>query len=436
MFDALENLLTGAEPGRKSQHFSGIASGWGRLLEIEDRIFTAQHVRFCGSGLVMAYAVAVLLAWGLNRGEWVISQDGSLSDIDFCWIWVSGKFAASSNPASIYDYAVFSAAQASLVGPHTGNIPPYHFLYPPTLLFFTYPLGLISYLTAFSAWVVATLLLYQAAVYATISRPAALITAVTPAAVVKNIQLGQNGFLTAALIGCSLAFMERRPWISGIFLGLLTYKPQYGVLFPLALLVSRNWRAFGSAVATSMILGVAAVIAFGYQGWPPFIHSLLDRDAGLSPDAEVELKLQSVYGLLHWAGVSAWISWTAHLTVAAIVVATVCAAWTKPIPYPLKAAILCIASVTVTPYVLAYDLCILSIAVAFLVRDGLSRGFLPGERTGLVICFAGLFPVATPIAPMICAVMLFLSVRRIVAWRYGLLSPSREGSTLVAVGKL
>ena len=372
----------------------------------------------------MACAIAALLAWGLNRGEWVIRPNGSLSNIDFCWIWVSGKFAASSDPARVNDYAAFSAAQGRLVGPPTGNIPPYHFLYPPTFLFFTYPLGLISYLTAFSVWVLATVLLYQAAIYALISRPAALIAAITPATVLKNVQLGQNGFLTAALIGFSLAFMERRPWISGISLGLLTYKPQFGVLFPLALLASRNWRTLCSATATSVILSVAAAVAFGYQGWPSFIHSLLDRDAGLSPDAEIELSLQSVYGLLHRAGASALSSWSVHLTVAAIVTAIVCAVWAKPIPYPLKAAILCIASVTVTPYVLAYDLCILSIAVAFLVRDGMSRGFLPGERTAILFSFVGLFPVATPIAPIICAVLFFLCARRIAAT----FSPSHKTS--------
>ena len=72
-------------------------------------------------------------------------------------------------------------------------------------------------------------------------------------------------------------------------------------------------------------------------------------------------------------------------------------------------------------------------AVAFLVKDGMSRGFLPGERTGLLICYAGLFPVATPIAPMICAVLLFLIARRIVAWRRGFLTAERDEATLVAV---
>ena len=288
---------------------------------------------------------------------------------------------------------------------------------------------------AFVAWIAGTLVLYLTAIYRIVPYPVALIVAVAPAAVLKNIQLGHNGFLTAALIGLSLAFIERRPWVSGVFLGLLTYKPQFGVLFPLALLISRNWRALGSAAATSLTLGIAAAVVFGYRGWPSFMSSLLGRNSSLSPDGEVELNLQSIYGLLHWAGTSTGIAWAVQLTIAVFVTATVCAMWAKPIPYSLKAAIICIGAVAVSPYLLAYDLCILSIAVAFFVRDGMSRGFLPGERTGLLLCFVGLFPVATPIAPIICAVLLFLIARRIVATHCGLLTGSPEEGALAAVAR-
>jgi len=409
----IPSLRIRAEPARKFRHFLGVTSSWRRLLEIEDRIFSERNLRFYGSSLVIAYAVAVLLAWGLNRGEWATRPNGELGNIDFCWIWMSGIFAVSNDPARIYDPSVLSAAQDTFFGP--GKCLFYYFDYPPTSLFLTYPLGTMPYLTAFTVWIFLTLLLYLTAAYTIVARPVALIVALAPAAVVKNIQLGHNGFLSAALIGLSLAFVERQPWLSGIFLGFLTYKPQFGVLFPLALLASRNWRTLCSATATSVILGVAAAVAFGYQGWPSFISSLLGRNSSLSPDGQVELSLQSIYGLLYWAGASAWISWTVHLTVAAIVAAIVCALWTKPIPYSLKAAIICIGAVTVSPYLLAYDLCILSIAVAFLVKDGMSRGFLPGERIGMLICFAGLFPVATPIAPMICAILFLLAARRIAA---------------------
>jgi arabinofuranan 3-O-arabinosyltransferase len=421
-------LRTKVEPGQMFRHFLGVSSGWRKLLGVEDRIFTARHLRLYGSGLVIACVGAPLLTWALGRGEWAILPNGKLGEIDFCWIWMSGVFAVSSDSAQIYDPSVLSAAQNTIFGP--GKCVFYYFDYPPTSLLLTYLLGALPYLVAFVVWVVVTLLLYLTAVFRIVLHPAALIAALAPAAVVKNIQLGHNGFLTAALIGLSLTFIERRPWVSGIFLGLLTYKPQFGVLFPLALLASRNWRALGSGAIASLTLGVIAAFAFGYQGWPSFISSLFGRNSSLSPNGDVELNLQSVYGLLHWAGTSGWVAWTVQLIIAVIVAAAVCTLWAKQIPYSLKAAIICVGAVTVSPYLLAYDLCILSIAVAFLVKDGMSRGFLPGERTGLLICFTGLFPVATPIAPMICAILLFLIVRRIIGWRYGLFTPSQEGPAI------
>ncbi len=236
-----------------------------------------------------------------------------------------------------------------------------------------------------------------------------------PFCVAVNADFGHNGFITAALIGFSLAFLERRPWLSGIFLGLLSYKPHIGVLFPLALLASRNWRTLASATMATAIFGIGAAFAFGFAGWESFLHTLLTRQATLSPDLAVPLALHSVFGLLRWAEMTGRVSWGGHVIVAAIVALTVWVVWAKPIPFSLKAAVLCIGSAMVPPYILFYDLCILAIAVAFLVRDGMSRGFLPGERTVILLCFAALFLVQVPIGPVVCVTLLFLAVRRVIA---------------------
>src|SRR5262249_23719772 len=155
---------------------------------------------------------------------------------------------------------------------------------------------------------------------------------------------------------------------------------------PLALLASRNWRALAGATTATVALGAIAAIAFGYRTWPLFLLSLPGRDAGLSPDKEIELWLESVYGLFHWAGAAARLAGMVHLSAAIAVALAVWVVWAKPIPYPLKAATLCIASLLVSPYALPYDLCILSIAAAFLITDGLTHGFLPGERTIMLVC--------------------------------------------------
>jgi arabinofuranan 3-O-arabinosyltransferase len=384
------------------------------LVGIEDRIFTERRVRFYGTGVAVAYALS--LAWRLVHGQWVILPDGRLRCVDFGWMWLSGRFAVAGNSSQTFDYSAFSGAQMALFG-HDNCPFITSYVYPPTYLFMTYFLGFMPYLVAFAVWILATLFLYGTAVYTIIPHRAAVVGAMSPFFVAVNADFGHNGFITAALVGFSLAFLERRPWLSGIFLGLLTYKPHIGVLFPLALLASRNWRALASAAIVTVILGVGATFAFGSEGWISFLHTLLDRQSTLSPDSAVPLALHSVFGLLRWAETSGRVSWGGHMIVAAIVVLTVCVAWAKPIPFSLKAAVLCIGAAMVPPYILFYDLCILTIAVAFLVRDGVSRGFLPGERAVILLCFAALFLVQVPIGPVVCAALFFLAARRIAAHR-------------------
>jgi hypothetical protein len=386
--------------------------GSGELVAIEDRIFTERRLRFYGKGVIFAYVVS--LAWVILHGRSVIDATGAPSCIDFCTIWVSGKFAASGDPARAYDYSEFSAAQAALVGPPQANLPPYHFFYPPTFLFFTYPLAWTSYFAAYVVWVAATSALYFFAIRAILPGSTAILMAATPLVVPENIVLGQNGFLTAALIGFSLVYIERRPSVSGIFLGLLTYKPHFGVLFPLALVASRNWRAMASAVAVTMILGVAATVAFGYVTWASVIASLLERNSELSTDYGLELTLQSVFGFFHWAGAGAGLSFGIHLAFAIMTTLLICLVWARAIPYALKAAILSIGALTATPYVQIYDLSILSVAVAFLVKDGLANGFLAGERMIILLCFAGLYFLLLPVGPIIYLAVLVLIIRRVL----------------------
>jgi hypothetical protein len=383
---------------------------------VEDRFFTEWRLTFYGLGIAVIYIV--VLASLLFKGLWIVHAHGGIRKIDFGYIWVSGSLAQSSDPARIFDSSAFSAAQLALFGPDGWPLIPY-FVYPPTFLLFTYPFGLMPYLTAFAVWIVTTLFLYLVAIYTIVPRAAAVILAITPCSVLFNVGLGQNGFLTAGLVGLSLAFLERRPCLSGIFLGLLTYKPQFGILFPFALMASRNWRPLVSAAVTSIALGLTSAIAFGYQGWLLFIHSLINRQLNLGEIPGWQPPLISIFGFLQSTGASTYISWTVHLAAVAIVGTTICAFWAKRIPHSLKAAALCVGSVMVTPYALGYDLCVLSIAVAFLVKHALGYGFLPGERGVMLMCWAGLILLMAPLIPIvICVALLALVCRRAAMFAY------------------
>ena len=389
----------------------GGTSGRSKWLEIEDMIFTEQRVRFYGLGVIVAYALS--FAWRTLQHQWFVFPDGNMRCIDFGWMWLSGKLAASGEAARIFDYTAFSTIQLAFYGPET--CPHFNrFYYPPTFLFFTWPLGWLPYLVAAAVWIAVGLALYETAVYAIVSRRAAIIAAATPFFVAVNIDMPHTGLLTAALIGLSLVFLERRPCVAGIFLGLLTYKPHFGLLFPLALFASRNWRALGSAAATAVILGLGATVAFGSEGWTSFIDALTDRSSSLAPGAEVELRLHSIFGLLHWVGASPGVAWCGQLAVSAAMAVVICVLWARPIAFNLRAASLCVGSVIVSPYVLFYDLCILSFAVAFLVNAGLSRGFLPGERTAILLCWPALFFVKAPIGAVVSSVLASLCSRRVM----------------------
>jgi hypothetical protein len=368
--------------------------------------------------VLVAYAIGVIAR--LLTHTWIFEANGKPSCIDFSFFWVSGAIAGSSDPALVYNVSAFAAARSDLGGTDACMLMN-HFWYPPTYLFFTYALGFMPYVAAFAAWTTVTLLLYLMAIYLIVHRPIAILVALSPFPVFFNFFLGQNGFLLAGFVGLSLVFMERRPRLSGILLGLLTVKPQLGIVFPFALLVSRNWRMVISAVSTSVVLIVTSAVIFGYQGWPSFIRALTDRGPSLG------VRLDSVYGFLWLAGISPAIAWAVQLAVAGAVTAVVCWVWARPLPHSLKAAALCSAAPLATPYVHGHDLCILAIAVAFLVKDGLTRGFLPGDRLVMlfswIVMFLGFRDFSSGWIP--CLALLALVVRR---------SPYRISSSLSARG--
>jgi len=376
------------------------------LIRNKYGLFTAHGLALYASAAAIAYLSG--LAALLLRHIPVFQNDNCR---DFVWIWLSSHFAASSIPVRVYDYSAFAAAKDALIGPPACILE--HFDYPPTLLFFVLPLSLLPYTIAFIVWGAVTLAVYLTAIYVIIPHRNSLIVALTIFPVWFNMLLGHDAFLTAGFMGLALAFAETRPRVAGLFLALLTYKPQFGILFPAALSVARYWRTLSAAVIASVIFAALAALAFGYETWPAFAHALADRAAAISEDHKLAAPLVSIPFLVS-LGVNSQIVWTIQLVVSAVTAVIVCLIWARPYPYALKAAALGIGSLLASPHVFRYDLCILTIGAAFFVRDGLSRGFLPGERWMLVLCWAGFFLLPSAIPDLIALALLLLVIRRAI----------------------
>jgi arabinofuranan 3-O-arabinosyltransferase len=222
------------------------------------------------------------------------------------------------------------------------------------------------------------------------------------------------------LIGGALWLLERRPLLAGVAMGLLTYKPQFGLLFPLALAVTAQWRAFAAAAATAALLAGASAVAFGVSSWRAFPAALTEHGDSIFVLGELRWeKVETVFGLTRAMGSGPELAFGAQLATGILVAGAVYLAWRSSAPYSLKSALLAAGALAVTPYAFAYDFAALAIPVAFLAKDQIASGSLKGEQAVLVwICF-GLVVIVLPInvpplGPAMVAALIVLIVRRMI----------------------
>ena len=224
-------------------------------------VFTA------AAAAILAFVVALdfKLAADQSFSTFILDPGGFPVGRDFLNTWMGGRSVFSGGPADWFDADVYMAALRKVTS--ISDLAPMYWSYPPHLLFFIWPFGLPGFLPSYIVWCVVGLALYVwAAVASGVDRKYWLFLAVAPAVTV-NVFLGQNGFLTAALLIGGLANLDRRPIIAGILLGLLTIKPQFGLLLPVLLVLGGHWRVIGSAVATTLLLVAATAIWFGPDIW-------------------------------------------------------------------------------------------------------------------------------------------------------------------------
>jgi len=109
---------------------------------------------------------------------------------------------------------------------------------------------------------------------------------------------------------------------------------------------------------------------FGFETFWAFLHQLpISAHTLLDQGGVGWNKLQSVYGIARWLGGGNVAGWTAQAIVTAAAAIAVLALWRSPAPYAQKAAGLCAATLLATPYVFAYELPLLGIALAYLFRE-------------------------------------------------------------------
>ncbi len=283
---------------------------------------------------------------------------------DFLNYWSGAYLAWHGRVGTVYNFNAFHAFEQSVAG---ATIDFYHYSYPPVLLLITAPLAVIPYVPALFAWLAASWLAFYAALRAAFpGRTVWLIALATPAVFINAVG-GQNGAWTAALFGGGLALLERRPTLAGLLFGLLIYKPQLGILLPVALLAGRQFRAVVAAGVTVIALVLASALVFGPDIWTTYLHNAgILRQLILENPAGVWHRMVSVFIAARQLSAGVTASYAVQGLVALGVALIVAVGWWRDGPTAAKNVLLVLGTCLATPYVQDYDLVVGAFVVLWL----------------------------------------------------------------------
>lgn len=365
--------------------------------------------------IVLAFVnvAAIVILVATSKGG--VDRNGFLLGTDFLSFWTAGRMLAAHLP--VYDTAAHIAAQRVWFASPTGYTA---FFYPPSFLPFCRPLGTLPYFPALATWLLATGALFVFAATRWLrafpsGAPAwpLLLVAFAPAFI--TVTHGQTSFLVAGLLGLGTLLVRRAPLAAGVLYGLATIKPQFGLLIPLVLVLSGEWRVIVAAAAAALGLALLSSVAFGFDQWTGWMALGHNAGAVLSQGQVGYGKMVSTMSAALLLGLPGGLAIVLQALVSLFVAGALCtAAWRHGWSDALGAAMLA-GALLATPFVLDYDLALLAFPLIWLACQQ-ARDW---ERITIFIAFGlGIFarPLAVfaglPIAPVVLLILFTLLVRR------------------------
>jgi len=351
--------------------WQGTCQGTWRALRSGEWL-TAERIRGYSLILLAVYAIAIV-GW-LAVSHQLIDPNGKPIGTDFSNVYAAGHLTWQGHPENAYDPALQHAAEQATFGGR--DVPFYGWHYPPFFFIVAFLVAALPYALGLALWLVASFAAYLAAIRAILPRRETLLIAAAFPAVFVNIGHGQNGFLTAALLGGALQILDRRPWLAGVLIGALAYKPQFGVMIPLALLANQRWSTIATAAATIVALVAISFATLGGNVWHAFFDSMnFTQVVVLEQGGTGWEKIQSAFSAARNWGADVHTAYAIQVALGLALAATLAWLWHSDAAFELKASALATASLLATPYVLDYDLVVIAIAIAFFARHGLRCGF-------------------------------------------------------------
>jgi alpha-1,2-mannosyltransferase len=307
------------------------------------------------------YPIIFLILYGLAGAVLVISAITSRQGADlwgrplgadFSHYWLASSMVLAGDPAAVYHYQKFMAAEVAFFKVH--YLMPW--LYPPNFLLIIVPLALLPYLPSLVVWLGLTLAGYLFILRRIAPHSSTLLISLAFPGTFENFFHGQNGFLSATLLGGGLLLLENYPVVGGVLLGLLSYKPHLVPLVPIALIAGRRWRALSAMLFSALMLSLLSLLALGPEVWIGFWKNLSLPLQLLSNGLLPVNKMVTMFAAALIAGSSLTLAYICQAILIIGVATAVYWIWRQETSLTWRGSILVLGILLFTPYAFPYDL--------------------------------------------------------------------------------
>ena len=347
------------------------------------------HLAAALFGVLVAIAALALYGFEISQHPSLAYFLGDAIGGDFVAFWSAARLTLFGDAAGAYRYDAITAMMSTVRRQEAGFIQPLY--YPPTLLLWIWPYGLFEYVPGLFVFFFSTLALFLWTVWKITRQLWFVLFMLSFTGIWLNLIAGQNGMVTASLFGLSMVALRTNATLSGVVLGLLSFKPHLGLVAPFALLNGRHYRCCFFAAITTIGLAALALILFGLDTWLMSLIGTSQASITLSVRPQLMLRMPSIFSLFRLTGLVHGQAMLAHLLFTLPLVIWTVRFWRRSENGDLKAAMLATVTLLFTPFVYDYDMMLIGIALAFMANSLSRSGWWWAERALFVLMM--LWPV-------------------------------------------
>lgn len=330
--------------------------------------------------LVMAVAITQYAVWTITV---LTGGPDFILGGDFVAFWCAARETLAGNLVDLYTpHGVDAAIQKHLPDIELTGLT---WQYPPHASLIFSPIGYLPFLLAYALWCGLGLTVFTTVLISIGLKGRFLLAVLAMTPVMIALINGQNALFTGSLLLVAVFYAKPKPILAGLAAGLLTIKPQLGVLLPIFFLASGHWRAFLVAAIVSILLCGWSYLVVGAEGWTAFFTFLGVVSDSVSTGTMPLYKMVNVYS-------AARLAWLPEILVLALagltLAASLCAiVWTVRNTDDARwhYAVLATMTLLTTPYSMYYELVLIVPALAFVVLHGAQSRWLSWERESIAV---------------------------------------------------